>query len=206
MSRKDSTRSTIWPPTSGTRCRCKTHSGSRWRTSTNSAQKSAPSRDGSREVMPPLDELRQSFPLGESWRDPKAYEEVVSIHGVEIALAGLAAESTEGEVVTGSAADVGEIPLPRAYFELLERTSIVAVGREPRGQWPLRDLDGEGYGMATSSQLAPVSPDPARWRYARSHGVAGASSWRDACFPASLELIGRDRIPRSCYGPLAPTP
>src|SRR5437762_9856034 len=155
--------------------------------------------------MPPLEELKQSFPLGDRWRDPKAYEEVVSIRGVEIALAGLSTESTEGEVVTGSAGDVGEIPLPRAYFELLERASVVAVGREPRVEWPVRDLDGQEHGVATSSQLAPASPDPARWRYARSNGVAVSSTWRDACCRASWELIERDRILRSWYGAFAPT-
>jgi hypothetical protein len=155
--------------------------------------------------MRPLEELKETFPLGDRWSEPQVFEEVVSIGGVEITLAGLAAESTDGETVTGSAADIAEIPLPRAYFELLERASVVGLGRERRGGWPVRDLDGASHGAVASTVLAPQSPDPTRWKYARSNGVALSSSWGDACRRSLWELIERDRILRSWYGAIKPT-
>ena len=154
--------------------------------------------------MPPLSELIETFPLGRRWSEPQVFEEVVSIGGVEITLAGLSAESADGEMVTGSAADVSEIPLPRAYFELLERASVVGLGRDRLEEWPLRDIEGREHGTVPSSVLSPESPAPARWRYARSNGVALSSSWSEACRRSLWELIERDRILRSWYGLVEP--
>jgi len=154
--------------------------------------------------MPSLDELRRSHPFVSDWGELDIHAELVSVDEVTIHLAGIAAWGPDGEVFTGSAASLETSPIDRAYFELLERGSILAMGRERQRNWPLKDQDGAVRGRSCPDSLAPSSPDPQRWRYARSNGVALAASWEEACTRALWELVERDRVLRSWYGEFAP--
>jgi hypothetical protein len=154
--------------------------------------------------MPELDELKRRFPLWDCWGDATLFAETVSVAGVEIHLSGFSAESQDGDAITGSAAELDTAPMNRAYFELLERASIVAAERSKAQEWSVRDARGVAHGCIESSALVPENPEPDRWRYARSNGVALGPSWSDACRSALWELIERDRILRSWYGDFAP--
>src|SRR5690606_19625166 len=78
--------------------------------------------------------------------------------------------------------------------------------------------DGRRAGPRSRSERAEPAPSvpllPARSelgasapsRPARSNGVALHRSWEEACLRARLELIERDRVLRSWYGELAPSP
>jgi hypothetical protein len=154
--------------------------------------------------MPSLDELRRSHPFASEWGELDILVERVSVREVTIHVAGIAARGPDGDIFTGSAASLETSPIDRAYFELLERGSVVAMGRDLQRNWLLKDLDGTVRGRSDLDSLAPSSPDPSRWRYARSNGVAVAASWQKACTRALWELVERDRVLRSWYGELAP--
>jgi hypothetical protein len=149
-----------------------------------------------------LGELLDRFPLSGEWSRPTLYTETVSLGTLSLYLCGLSAESRK-ELVTGSAGDLREMPLPRAYFELIERTSLVMAGCDSSREFVLKDIWGRAIGHAPCSRVFPQSSDPA-YRFSRSNGVASGSSWSSACRAAYWELIERDRVLRSWYGETRP--
>jgi hypothetical protein len=149
-----------------------------------------------------LEGLLDRYPISSEWSRPTLYLETATLGTLSLYLCGLAARS-EDEVVTGSAADLTATPLRRAYFELIERTSLVSAGRDSRRKFSLRDANGSGTGRAPFGRVFSESRDP-RVRYARSNGVAAAATWRSACRAAHWELLERDRILRSWYGETRP--
>jgi len=154
--------------------------------------------------MQSLDELRRKHPCAPEWAELDVLVDRVSVEEVTIHLAGIATRDPSGELFTGSAASLEVSPIDRAYFELLERGSILAMGRERQRNWLVKDHDGTICGHCCPDVLAPSSPDPRRWRYARSNGVAVAASWEEACTRALWELVERDRVLRSWYGEFTP--
>jgi ribosomal protein S12 methylthiotransferase accessory factor YcaO len=148
-----------------------------------------------------LEQLCRRYPLSSRWSRPTLYAETVHIGTVSVELCGVVTTG-HGETLTGSAGGVGERPLARAYFELLERTSVVEAGKSVD---LLRLLNPESGVLRTAipREIFQQSNDPT-FRYARSNGVAGASSWASACSNARWELIERDRVLRSWYGQTRP--
>jgi hypothetical protein len=153
-------------------------------------------------LQPLLEELLERYPLPSGWSSPSLYAEIVKLGPLSLNLCGLAAQSGE-EMVTGSAAELVTTPLVRAYFELIERASLVTAGRHADRDFTLKDVRGRTIGRAPCSRVFPWSPDPAR-RFARSNGVAAATSWSAACRSARWELLERDRVLRSWYGETRP--
>jgi hypothetical protein len=142
-------------------------------------------------VREDLARLILEHPLPEGVADPDLYADVVTIAGVNIHRVGLSCRVSGAVEITGSAAEVAEEPLNRAYFELLERAAVI-LADEGNSLPPGVD------GTATSG--------PPRIRPARSNGVALHRTWEEACMRAHLELVERDRVLRSWYGELLPVP
>lgn len=125
------------------------------------------------------------------------------IDGATIHLAGVAVD-VDGECVTGSAASTVEVPIERAYLELLERLAILeAIERAP-SRFATFDEVGTPTGIAPFAKVFPTSPTPDEWRWARSNGVAVGPNFGFAANRARLELIERDRVLRSWYGEILP--
>jgi len=139
--------------------------------------------------------------LPEGWGAPERVADTIEADGIEIPRAGIATMSPTGEQVTGSAAGRGDV-VARAGFELLERVATLEAASQPR--LVLRTAAGDEVGEVEASVLFPASPDPGRWRYARSNGVALHASWEAACERARRELVERDRILRAWYGETRP--
>lgn len=142
-----------------------------------------------------LQDLAVRYPLSPRWSAPVALVETVQVGDIGVRIAGIRVEDEAGQVAMGSAADLEQSPLERAYFELLERIGIVESSAEKGA--PLKDSAGTEVGRARAPD---VSSDPDRWRYSKSNGVAAGSSWEMACRRAEWELIERDRVLRSWYG------
>ncbi|MBV9947295.1 MAG: YcaO-like family protein [Myxococcales bacterium] len=125
-----------------------------------------------------------------------------------LALSGVSSSTAAGEQVTGSAAcwETAPAPLPRSYFELLERVSVVDALRNRERAYVLRDRDGRILGSAGADLVFPQGHAPERSRASRSNGVAIHVTWETACDRACAELVERDRILRSWYGELVPSP
>jgi hypothetical protein len=143
-------------------------------------------------------------PLPEGWSELAVVEDVVVADGVELRRAGLSSTGPGGEEVTGAAVDAGSSPVDRSYFELLERVSTLEALRERRRSYSLLTADAEPLGDRGVDELFPESHEPARWRYARSNGVALHSDWRSASLRASWELAERDRVLRAWCGETRP--
>jgi hypothetical protein len=151
-----------------------------------------------------LEQLREHYPLAQRWGEPTVFVETTCVSGVRIHVAGLSARCDAGETAIGSAGDLLESPLRRAYFELLERASTVTMFETKGTYLATRSASGVGRERVGMGAIVPTTRDPDRWRYARSNGVAAGSSWHEACARAEWELVERDRILRSWYGELPP--
>jgi hypothetical protein len=138
------------------------------------------------------------------WSEPEVVCDSIVADGVELRRAGLASTGPSGEEVTGSAAEAGSSPVARGYFELLERASTLEFLKDRRSNYELRTSDGRRAGFAEANDVLPESDDPARWRYARSNGVALHADWASACDRALWELAERDRLLRAWYGEICP--
>ncbi|MDF2694029.1 MAG: YcaO cyclodehydratase, ATP-ad Mg2+-binding [Labilithrix sp.] len=155
--------------------------------------------------------------LPEGWSDPESVEDVIAADGLSIQRAGVASIAPDGEEITGSAAalvlstarsadvlDEACAPSTKAWFELLERASVVEALRSTSARYELRTFAGTSARIAARRELFPESDLPASWRHARSNGVAIHSGWRRACERASWELAERDRILASWHGHVRP--
>jgi hypothetical protein len=151
-----------------------------------------------------FDRLEALYPLSTQWARPSLLRHTTQIGTTEIQLIGLTATRTDGHCVTGSAGGLGEPPVARAYFELVERTSIVEAMTGESAVFEAFDYDRSPAGNVDKDDVFPRSPDEQHWRYARSNGVAVGIDWVNACRRAELELYERDRILRSWYGALRP--
>ena len=112
------------------------------------------------------------------WAIDEVIDDVVEIVGVRIHRSGVTALGENDLAITGSAAALHESPTMRAWYELIERASILA-----------------------SEPAPPRTPERAP---SRSNGVALALDEDDARRRARLELAERDRILRSWHGELRP--
>ncbi len=147
--------------------------------------------------------------LPEGWSSPEVVGDVIDADGMTIERAGVSAVHPSGEEITGSAASV--VPAPsgaietgqRAWFELFERAAVMEAITKQQA-WRVLTAEGESHGIHSHAELFPESPEPTRWRYARSNGVALHVTWADACARAHRELVERDRVLGAWYGDLQP--
>jgi hypothetical protein len=148
--------------------------------------------------------LTDTSPLPEGWSPLEIVEDTILVEGALLHRAGLASVGPEGEEVTGSGAEADASPVRRSYFELLERVATLEALRRRQATYSLLTDAGMPAGHEMATTVFPESEDPARWRYARSNGVALHADWQTACTRARWELAERDRILRSWYGEIRP--
>jgi hypothetical protein len=153
--------------------------------------------------MPALaDELRVRHRLDSRWDEPTVFSESVDIAGTRLHMYGFLTRDADGRRATGSAAALDAPPAARAYYELLERTSILeAVHWE---SYRVFDSMGRPFGDVPREEVFPVDLQPTKLRYSYSNGVALRADWTAACRTAALELVERDRVLRSWYGEFPP--
>jgi hypothetical protein len=149
-----------------------------------------------------LERLLERYPLDPAWQRPQLFAETTLVAGIRVELCGLSTRRAE-TCATGSAAAVGEQPLARAYFELIERTSILQALLAPESCLCVRRRDRKPVGERGRACIFLPAPD-ANCNYARSNGVAVGLDWSSACDAARRELIERDRVLRSWYGEATP--
>jgi hypothetical protein len=155
-------------------------------------------------VHPSLERLRRLHPLGPGWNEPQVFIESVDLAGARVHLCGLVTQDQHTRQATGSAGALDEVPISRAYYELIERTSVLEAMVSGTQEYAVVDIEGRAVATAHSERVFPTTPDTAACVYSRSNGVAAGTSWREACLSAALELVERDRVLRSWYGELRP--
>ena len=151
-----------------------------------------------------LNKLLKEFPLSSQWERPSAARHITSIGDLQISLVGLSTVDRAGQCVFGSAGQLSGSPLPRAHYELIERTAVVEAMNASHETFDVSNSVGEIVGNASNSEVFLRSSDERHWRYARSNGVAVGLNWEDASSRARLELVERDRILRSWFGEFTP--
>ena len=140
------------------------------------------------ELSAELQQLSQQFPLPGDWKIIDFFEDTSDLIPNGLQMRGLVARNElHKETATAAASEAGTSPTARAYFELIERISILEAMRSP-----------------TLSQHFPKSSDPTNWTYAKSNGVALYSDRKEAQRRALAELIERERILRSWSGFITP--
>lgn len=156
-----------------------------------------------------LQNLLQASPLPKAWRLAERFIDRAHIAQLDLQLVGVVGELLEGveqggamaRQVTGSAAGVdAEATASRAYYELLERVSVVEVQRHGESL-PVCDIEGR-----SSHRIEPRTllgePLGSVQRLSYSNGVACGRDWPSACQSAWYELVERDAVLRSWYGQL----
>ncbi len=144
------------------------------------------------------------FPFPSPWKKPELFVDQFVLGEDGLELVGLASQNGF-ETVTGSAADFKHPPLARAYFELLERISVVEAEGAPQLPLTLRTQDGKPFCTKRWPELDSV-PNSSQSRNSRSNGVSVAMDWQQATQSAYGELVERDRILSSWFGTQDPRP
>jgi len=155
-------------------------------------------------VHPSLERLQRLHPLGPGWREPQVFIESVDLVGARVHLCGLVTRDQHARQATGSAGALDEVPLARAYYELIERTSVLEAMVSGAQKYAVLDIEGRTVATAHRDRVFPTTPDAAACVHARSNGVAAGRSRREACLSAAFELVERDRVLRAWYGELRP--
>ena len=153
-----------------------------------------------------LEVLRRAYPLPSCWERVDLFSERVAVEGLTIHCVGLLAVSGDGREVTGSAACTHSSPVARAYFELVERATLVDLQSNPRDSYPLLNSDARYAGIIAHDELFPSAPEGSPFRFALSNGVAVGPDFEHAARGAHAELVERDRLLRSWFGRGAPVP
>jgi ribosomal protein S12 methylthiotransferase accessory factor YcaO len=155
-------------------------------------------------MNPNTRDLLDRYPLPEAWGSPTVVADTFEADGLTLERVGLSSASPAGEEILGSAAEADTSPFARAYFELLERASTIEWLDRPSTTCDLVTLEGAPAGRSSWEEVVPTSPNPSRYRYARSNGVALQNTWESACLRAFWELCERDHVLRAWYGETAP--
>lgn len=149
--------------------------------------------------------LSDAFPLGGAWKAPEVVREVLDVGGRPLQLVGLACETGGGPTVTSGAAGWAADVLDRGWFELLERTAVLAARSgelgESRTVWT---RTGAPCGALPLREIFPAAPDAAGRRHSLSNGVAAHTDAGRARESGFLECVERDRVLRSWYGAAPP--
>lgn len=148
-----------------------------------------------------LDRLLDRYPLGSEIVLQDPFIDTLELEGHILGMVGLAAEF-EGKLVTGSAANLGEPPIERAYYEFLERLAI-ALAHADRSPKACVDTTGRTCDPVAFDEVFPPDPTPEQ-KLSVSNGVALHSERQKAATAALHELAERDRVLRSFYGEGAP--
>lgn len=142
----------------------------------------------------------------DGWSRPEPFRETLQLGASVLHLVGYSVRAPHGDIVTGSAAGRSPDQAPRAWAELGERMAVWTAARSAAPVYPTYDRRGHRVGELPRERVFPVSPEPQRYTYSLSNGVAAQRSWSEACDRAYYELVERDRLLRSWFGQLAPRP
>jgi len=150
-----------------------------------------------------LNEYLNNYPLPPEWSVPESFHEVLSELGSPVHLVGLSIRHQDGRIVTASAAQINTPPVDRAFFELVERVSVLEIltkMKRDKHRLHIRTAAGAMLREVIAESVFPEDTTPEKSRYSKSNGVATFSDFSGACDRASLELIERDRLLRSWFG------
>jgi YcaO cyclodehydratase, ATP-ad Mg2+-binding len=148
-----------------------------------------------------IDALQQIHPLPAAWQLQDTLVQSTTVGAIDLHMVGLVAgKMGQGLVAVGSAAETERHPIERAYFELLERVSLIDARQSGR-MLRICDTEQRELGQHSATHVFPADPPAhAASKLSLSSGVALHTTWREACARARSELVERDRILRAWHG------
>lgn len=152
--------------------------------------------------MPPLKISADPFKAIGLWKMETPFQDQITIEGLKIILCGLQATHPEFGTATGSSGSVGRPPSETAWFELIERMTIME--NLTKELFPLCSMaKGDLAGQIARADIFPIASSPL-FMHSKSNGVALHDSWEEACKRAAFELIERHLVLASWVGMTAP--
>lgn len=148
-----------------------------------------------------LKQLASKYPLPNDYELQDPFVDHLRLGPLELGMAGLIAmDLRSGQETIGAAAGPGDVPIQRAYFELLERTYTLHA-RDQGRRFVEVDEHGRAIGEldhhAVFGDEGAIAPHATR---SFTNGVALHRSPVAACRNARSELIERDQLLRAWYG------
>lgn len=146
-------------------------------------------------------ELQLVYPMPPTWQLAETLVQTTTVGAIELHMVGLVATAADAATsALGSAAEPARAPVERAFFELLERISLVEARAARESTFAVRvELTGQELERRSAARVFPADLSPWR-RLAVSSGTALHTTWPEACRAACAELIERDRMLRSWLG------
>lgn len=158
---------------------------------------------------PALERLCEQFPLPGGYQLSETFSDDLCLGALQLSMVGLVADHPDGDRVVGSAAGPGAAPWDRAYYELLERTSIKLARMREGDALVVRDADsGEPLDRMPHAVVFADAEAGDGTRLSMSNGVALHSRWSEAGRRARCELAERDGVLATFWdgAPIAPLP
>ena len=154
--------------------------------------------------MKDLHSLQAELPLPDGWSAPQVLLHTTHVGELAIELAGLSCQARDGTTVTAGAGCHGGDPLPRAYYELVERIGILEARGRATERLAVRDSSGNELRRGEAGQWLQNAEIGSTWQPSKSNGVALGPTWQFAVRRAAWELVERDQVLRSWYGAVPP--
>ena len=155
-------------------------------------------------AMKDLRSLQAELPLPGAWSASQVVRHTTLVGELAIELAGLSCQARDGTAVTAGAGCHGGDPLPRAYYELVERVGILEARGRATDRLAVRDSLGDELRRGEARQWLQKAEVSSSWQPSKSNGVALGPTWQFAARRAAWELCERDQVLRSWYGAVTP--
>lgn len=121
-----------------------------------------------------LDTVTSQFPLSARWHSPQIFSDKLALGNLEIAMLGVSAAGVKSGGVSASAVSLQGLPLKRAWFELVERSSILDF-------LAVMPSELEVFRFGAGSEVWPVDrvfgEETETSRPSKSNGVASHPQW-----------------------------
>lgn len=148
--------------------------------------------------MKPLSFSNDPFTALTDWEFAPTFREKTRIEGIDVYLCGMLAKHPQWGEVVGSSANLGSSPDNNAWYELVERISIVQAMQKSEftQRDPISDLT---LGTVAGHKVFPTTKDESS-QFSKSNGIALFSNWPEACRRACFELVERHLVLASWLG------
>lgn len=151
-------------------------------------------------VKQKLKKLLVQYPLSDEWSRPEIYSEEFKFNELTLNLVGLSTFNKNDTLVTSSATAIRSFPIERAFFELIERTSIIEAENKKNSIFQSYKKNGQMVASKTHKEVFLSESNPEVSQYSKSNGVAVQLTQEKAIQNSLNELVERDKIIRSWFG------
>jgi hypothetical protein len=149
-----------------------------------------------------IETLKREYPIFPGAPEPEIFAQEVALGSLDLIALGLCTQLDGYGELVASSVGVGEALADRAWFELIERATVIRAEKS----WdrdvllPCLSKNGVKNGTLSVETVFPTAPCSVLWAYSKSNGVAAHLDFERASARAFFELVERDRVLRSWYG------